>query len=80
MDINDIDEEIEQRLQEIAEDDEVASNVGGLVNFLQRIKKKENLSDEEIELLSYMVINKLSFEIGTWLGGYYEDEETEGEE
>lgn len=72
---NDIDEKTEQRLQEIAEDDEVASNVGGLVNFLQRIKKDENLSDEEIELLSYMVINKLSFEINTWLSGYYEDDE-----
>ena len=74
MDLNDIDEKTEQRLQEIAEYDEVASNVGGLVNFLQRIKKEENLSDEEIEQLSYMVINKLSFEIDTWLTGYYTDE------
>ena len=80
MDLNDIDEKTEQRLQELAEDDEVASNVGGLVNFLQRIKKEENLSDEEIEILSYMVINKLSFEIDTWLTGYYEDEEIEGKE
>ena len=78
MDLNDIDEKTEQRLQELAEDDEVASNVGGLVNFLQRIKKEENLSDEEIEILSYMVINKLSFEIDTWLTGYYEDEELGG--
>ena len=75
MNLNDIDEKTEERLQEIVEDDEVASNVGGLVNFLQRIKKDENFSDEEIELLSYMVINKLSFEIDTWLSGYYEDDE-----
>ena len=80
MDLNDIDEKTEQRLQELAENDDVASNVGGLVNFLQRIKKEENLSDEEIEILSYMVINKLSFEIDTWLTGYYEDEEIEGKE
>lgn len=77
MDLNDIDEKTEQRLQELAEDDEVASNVGGLVNFLQRIKKEENLSDEETEILSYMVLNKLSFEIDTWLTGYYEDEDEE---
>jgi len=75
MDPNDIDEKTEQRLQELAENDDVASNVGGLVNFLQRIKKEENLSDEETEILSYMVLNKLSFEIDTWLTGYYEDEE-----
>ncbi len=77
MDLNDIDEETEQRLQELAEDDEVASNVGGLVNFLQRIKKEENLSDEETEILSYMIINKLSFEIDTWLTGYSDEIATE---
>ena len=73
MNLNDIDEETEQKLQDIGEYNEVASNIGGLVNFLQRIKKEENLSDEEIEHLSYMVINKLSFEINTWLTGYYEE-------
>ena len=75
MNLNDIDEKTEQRLQGIVEDDEVASNVSGLVNFLQRIKKGENLSDEEMRILSYMVVNKLSFEIDTWLTGYYEDNE-----
>ena len=73
MNLNDIDEETERKLQEIAEDDEVASNVGGLVIFLQRIKKEKNLSDEETEILSYMVINKLSFEIETWLTGYSDE-------
>ena len=78
MNLNDIDEKTEQRLQGIVEDDEVASNVSGLVNFLQRIKKGENLSDEEMRILSYMVVNKLSFEIDTWLTGYYEDPVTVG--
>lgn len=78
MDINEIDEETERRIQEISEDDDVASNIGGLVNFLQKIKKEKNLSDEEIELLSYVIVNKLSFEIETWLTGYYEDEDNGG--
>ena len=78
MDINEIDEETERRIQEISEDDDIASNIGGLVNFLQKIKKEKNLSDEEIELLSYVIVNKLSFEIETWLTGYYEDEDNGG--
>ncbi len=74
MDLNDIDEKTEQRLRDIVEDDEVASNVSALVNFLRRIKKEENLSDEETRMLSYMVVNKLSFEIDAWFI-YYEDDE-----
>ena len=71
---NDIDEKTEQRLQDIVEDDDVASNISGLVNFLRRIKKEKNLSDEETKMLSYMVVNKLSFEFDVWFI-YYEDDE-----
>ncbi len=74
MNLNDIDEKTEQRLQDIVEDDEVAPNISGLVNFLRRIKKEENLSDEETRMLSYMVVNKLSFEFDVWFI-YYEDDE-----
>ena len=75
MNLNDIDGETEQKLQDILEEDEVASNIRGIVNFLRKIKAYRGLSDDEIENLSYMVINKLSFEIDTWLTGYYQDEE-----
>lgn len=79
MDLNDIDEETEQRLQDIVEDDEVAFGISSLVDFLQKIKKEENLSDEETKILSHMIINKLSFEIDTWLTGYSEEITTEEE-
>lgn len=73
MDLNDIDEKTEQRLQDIVEDVDVAINISGLISFFQRIKKEENLSDEEMRILSYMVVNKLSFEIDTWLTGYSDE-------
>lgn len=78
MNLNDIDEETERKLQDILEEDEVASNIGGLVNFLRKIKAYRGLSDDEIENLSYMVINKLSFELETWLAGFYQDDEKGG--
>ena len=72
MDLNQIDEETEQKLTEISQEDEFEEHIAMLVRALHKIKKKRNLSDEEAELLSYMLINKLSNEMTNYLAGYVE--------
>jgi RNA polymerase-interacting CarD/CdnL/TRCF family regulator len=72
MDLNQIDEETEQKLTEISQEDEFEEHTAMLVRALYKIKKERNLSDEEAELLSYILINKLSSEMANYLSGYVE--------
>ena len=72
MDLNQIDEETEQKLTDISQDDEFEEYIAMLVRVLHRTRKERDLSDEEAELLSYMLINKLSSEMANYLGGYVE--------
>ena len=72
MDINQIDEEIEQKITEISQENEFEEHIAMLVRALHKTRKERNLSDEEVELLSYIVINKLSNEIENYLGGFVE--------
>jgi len=71
MDINQIDEETEQRLMDISQEDDFEEHIAMLVRNLHN-KKKEGLTDEEAELLSYMIINKLSNEMANYLVGFVE--------
>jgi hypothetical protein len=75
MDLNQVDEKTEQWLMEIAQEGNFEEHTAMLVRVLHETRREEGLTDEEAELLSYIVINKLSSEMANYLAGFMEMED-----
>lgn len=72
MDLNQVDEKTEQWLMKITQEGKFEEHIAILVRVLHETRREEGLTDEETELLSYIVINKLSSEMANYLAGFVE--------